>query len=159
MSWLSSRRLAPFRSQIDYSARPIERTSVPGCIRQATGSRALAGRRIKQKPRSARAPRRATASVPEQPFCYARRYGRDGPRSTQNGPTPAKESKKSRSAPEGLEVRCSIQLSYRRRTKTPSGSSVARAPDLDSTAAVRRWAVVRRTRRRPNPAHLRGSRR
>jgi len=58
----------------------------------------LARRRIEQKPRSARAPRRATASVPGQPFCYARRYGRDGPRSTQNCPTPAKERKKSPSA-------------------------------------------------------------
>src|SRR2546422_10136199 len=108
---------------------------------------ACPGRPSEKKPATASPPRRPPAPVRGKPFCYARRYARGGTRSTQNCPTPAKERKKSRSAPEGLEVRCSIQLSYRRRTKTPSGSSVARAPDLDSTAAVRRWAVVRRTRR------------
>ena len=38
------------------------------------------------------------ASVARRPFCYARCYAHDGPRSTQNCPTPAKERKKSPSA-------------------------------------------------------------
>jgi len=37
--------VAPFRSRIDYSVRPVERTSMPGCIRQATGSRVRSARR------------------------------------------------------------------------------------------------------------------
>ena len=52
----------PFRSRIDYSARPVERTSVPVCIRRATGSVRLAQGRIEQRRHSAAGPRRVTSS-------------------------------------------------------------------------------------------------
>ena len=59
--WLSSSQCgcragpsagSPLRSPIDYNARPMERTSVPGCVRRTTGSVRSTLERIEERSRS-----------------------------------------------------------------------------------------------------------